>query len=270
MGKYFSENSSIHSQYPVTPENTVEVRATPLTDNLTQPLSEEKKQKLSLTPPKKPETTGEYVSYVEQQSNMVSQMVKDYSAESKQEIEKKFEKFTPLEMFEKINQLFFVVADLSNRVATLDATIQTLINIATKGAGIQKPTNAQRNITNPHELHGIQEQLEKGIKIDVPQQSNRNQSSRPNTPSRNVTNDEPMDISQVKEMLGNIQKGKGLKGLPMNGYTDNSINLEEVFPNREDGAYQAAYQVLNERKLGEGTAGNDEVVQRNMKQIVGF
>jgi len=263
MSKYFKKDSNAFDNYPVTEEDSVDVsRFTPSTDNLTQPLSEEKKEKLSVASqkPKEPTNTNEYIHHVEKQTEQVSHMMKDYSEQSKQELINQFEKFSPVEMFEKMNQLFFVTVDLSKKIQSLEDKIDLIFNIVTVGAkaqgiNIPKQNNETQTIKDPAKLYAMQQMEEKGIDTISPQ----------SIPKQPEEQEPQIDINEVKKKLNDIKKGKKI---PNEGFTDKSVNLEEMFPNLDDEAYQAAYNAMD--KIPKQTTTEEKPVPGNMKNIVGF
>jgi|SaaInlStandDraft_4_1057021.scaffolds.fasta_scaffold28399_2 hypothetical protein len=239
MGKYFSSDSDL-SQYNVSEENSIDTtNVIPSTDNLTKPLSDETKEQLIQSTPS---TTDEHINVVKQQTEHVSQMIQTYSEESKQEFKNHFEKFAPAELFEKLNQLIFVVTDLSNRITSLENN--------TSGTPPNK-THIRKEISNPQELYEMQEHgnISESIKI----------------PDNNQT---PVDIESVKKDIANIKKGKTPKNIPSDGLTDNTVNLEEMFPDLDDDGLQAAYASMSEKKVDRTTV--IKPVPGNMRSITGF
>jgi len=221
MGKYFS-NTSDFSKYDVTDDNSVDTSTViPSTDNLTNKLSDETKEKLSKTP-NDATNEDEYINLVKEQTDQVSSMIKKYSDESKQELKNQFKKFQPIEIFEKLNQIIFVIAELSNRINSLEKTIK----------GNSEEKEEQKKISDPSELYAIQQHQELENKINIPE-------NIPESKEEKLPN-----IEEIKKKINEAKSGK----IPNDDYKDNSINLEEVFPDLDDEAYQAAYASSSEKE----------------------
>ena len=64
------------------------------------------------------------------------------------------------------------------------------------------------------------------------------------------TQERPVDytnIDDVKKEIGKIKSGTP-PSIPDEGFSDNSVKLEEIMPGREPEAYQAAYKSMEEAK----------------------
>lgn len=264
MSKYFSDDSDLLKTYSATEEGSIDTtRITPSTDNLTQPLSEEKKQLLAVSQkPKEPSTTDEYIHHVEQQTEQVSQMIRTYSEETKQEMVDQFDKFSPVEMFAKMNQLFFIMSDLSNKVSNLEKKIDVVVNITaveakSNGIDIPQQNNEEQEIKDPATLYAMQQMAEKGIS-EIPPQS---------IPEQPKKKEPQMNINDVKRTLSNIKSGKAL---PDEGFTDKSVNLEEMFPKLDDDAYQAAYGAIDSAAKKTPKTKKEVPEIGSMRNIAGF
>lgn len=242
MGKYFSKDSEL-SKY-VLPENTESVKnVIPLTDNLTNTLSDTTKEKLSKR--FEPTNQDEYIDMVREQTDHVSNMIKKYSDESKKEFKNQFDKFAPAELFEKLNQLIFVVADLSNRITSLE----------NKFSNNNTPPNSKNEIeiSDPADLFRLQHELD-----------TLDSSKRFNQKPQNIP-----DVSAIREHLSNIKQGNKVRTIPTEEYIDKGIKLEEVFPNLDDEAYQAVYSSLSKQKTHDYTT-DDKPTPGGMRGITGF
>lgn len=249
MGKYFSTDTDT-SKYGIVNEEKNAV-AMPSTDNLTVPLSNEKKERLSIIKQDNAPTQDDYIDMVKVQADAATDMVKKYSEESKQELKNQFEKFSPVELFEKINQLIFVVADLSNRVSSMEQTIKT--------GKVEQPQEME--ITDPETLYRIQSRMEKR---GIDNFEDAAPKSIPQQPENNTV-DVP-DINDVRRRLAEIKSG--VKSIPSEGLVDKSIKLEEVFPNLDDEAYSAAYAAMQQNKVVEVTEERPQ--PGAMRGITGF
>lgn len=264
MGKYFSNDSDLLN-YAVTDDNSVDVtNAIPHTDNLTQPLSDETKQKLTeKNHTDTISTEDEYINIVKEQSIKTSDMIQKYSDESKQEIKNQFAKFAPAELFEKMNQILFVLTTLSNKVDTLEKTI--LQNVKSVD---NTTNNGKLEVRNPADLYKIQ-QTEKinttSEKDDTPIIPH----SIPNKSQKVETSPQMPDVNEVKKQLENIKKGIKPR-MPGDGYTDKSVNLEQMFPNLDDEAYQAAYRAIDQQQNPGDSTTSTKPEPGKMRGLNGF
>lgn len=223
MGKYFSNDTNF-SNYDITNDNSVDAtKAIPSTDNLTAPLSDETKEKLSRTP-NEAVNEDDYINLVKEQTEQVSSMIQQYSDESKQELKNQFQKFQPVEIFEKLNQIIFVIAQLGNKITSLEKTLNTIMTNNADEPDDKNENNNDMNIDEHNETEN-----------DIPQ-------SIPNT---NQTSDDMPTVNEIKQKINMAKNGNK----DNDTYTDKSVKLEEIFPNLDDEAYQAAYasSMLKER-----------------------
>lgn len=225
MGKYFSNDSDL-SNYNLSDDATVDTStlAMPLPSNLTQTLDHKSKEILSGVSNDsqniQPQTTDEHINFVRQQNNQVRQLVNSYSEEMKESVKNQFEMFSPAEIFEKFNQIIYVLTDLSNRITSLENTVKS-------GNTVTKQPAQEIEISDPEQLIRFQKMLEKGITPNTQPEMNKN---------------------NVNQILTDIKKGNGPRTIPGGDYIDKGVNLEEMFPHLDDEAYQAAYKAMSETK----------------------
>lgn len=248
MGKYFS-NDSDFSQYNLEEEKHSNV--IPSTDNLTKPLSDKTKEKLSRTP-NDAVNEDDYINLVKEQTEQVSSMISKYSEESKQELHNQFKKFQPVEIFEKLNQLIFVVAQLNNKISKLENTL----------LGIEEEKQ-NRVITDPAQLYKLQEKEKMLENINIPENIPVQEIKTPD----NFKKNERPDINVLRQQINDAKNGKKI---PNYEYSDNSINLEEVFPDLDDEAYQAAYASSMRLEKTKSKAVEQTPTPGKMKGITGF
>ena len=172
-------------------------------------------------------------------------MVNSYSEELKTKVKNQFELFSPAELFEKLNQIMFVLADLGNRISSLENTTKN--NMVSNNAN--NSNNGKIELSNPEDLL----KFEKSLEQNNPKPINDNTYLNPN---------------EVKAALSNIRQGNIPKNIPSSEYIDNGLNLEEIFPNLDDEAYQAAYKAMSENK----SSNTDTQMPSpgNMRGITGF
>ena len=132
MGKYFSNDSDL-SNYTTVADESVDTTklAMPTNHILNQSSSVDAKEILHQFPKnndyKQPTTTDEHIDFVKNQNALANHMVNSYSEELKTKVKNQFELFSPAELFEKLNQIMFVLADLGNRISSLENTTKNNI-----------------------------------------------------------------------------------------------------------------------------------------------
>lgn len=195
MSKYFSNNTNF-SNYPISEDGSVETSTIPefTNENI---LSAENRELLSTN-------NSSELEKLKLQNEQLQKMLNTYMAETNTNIPNQFNQFAPAELFEKLNQLIFVVSNLSNRITDMEKTIA-----GHKNKVVEHKTTT---ISDPAQIIAFEKEY------------NRN---------------------NVQETLDNIKKGKNI---PMEDYIDNSVRLEEMFPELGDEAYQAGYNALSQIK----------------------
>lgn len=234
MGKYFSADSDLtkFTGFEEKPNTVI-----PSVNNLTDPLPTDSKEKLSTVRQDNiPMTQDDYIDMVRVQADAATQMVNRYSQETKKVMEQQFEKFAPVELFEKLNQIIFTIADLSNRITSLEQKIDHISN----GTPIQEKKQPLE-ITDPEQLYRFQNKLDSLIASKKPE------SIPVNAQTNNISEDDisGIDINTVRRRLEDARAGN-IRKLPDEGLIDESIKLEEVFPDLDDDAYTAAYSAMNQ------------------------
>jgi len=247
MGKYFSNDTDLKIHIDDNEKNSNIV--IPSADNLTHALSEITKEKL-LKNKFEPTNVDEYIDMVKVQTQQTTQMVQRYSEESKQDLKKQFDKFSPVELFEKINQLIFVVADLSNRIGKLEIAVKSKHTISDD----EKPVE----ISDPADIYRLQQMLDNGDFVNNEKNTDQEKKNK-------LVDD---DLDEIKKRLAAVKSNKPLKTIPSEGFTDSGIKLEEVFPNLDNEAYEAAYSELI--KTNNNASFKDKPIPGGMRAIKGF
>ena len=124
-------------------------------------------------------------------------------------IEESFKTFKPAELFERLNQITFLMIEMNNRMTAIEAQMR----------------NGNLSNTNDKPL-SPKEQFE---------QSN---------PEKN--NDQMPTVEQVKNEIKKAQSEKKVPGIPTEDYIDKGVKLEEIFPEQSNEALQAAYESMAE------------------------
>ncbi len=238
MSKYFSNDTNL-SKYDMTETNSVDVTmATHIPSELSENITHEQKELLNK--PYIPMNTDEHISYVREQSNQIKKMVETYSEESKQTITNNFSKFAPAELFEKLNQIIFILANINNRLTALEDNSKEA-----------KKTNPSINeaISDPKELYEFHKR----------QELNENRS----------TAEQQISVSEAQQIMKKILNGENPLKIPDEGFVDKSMDLEELIPNLPDDAYQAAYASMAKAENTFNSPG-EKIITTNMRNLTGF
>jgi hypothetical protein len=247
MSKYFTNDVDVSLSHAESIQSSLrtEQNVVPSADNLTNSSQIDENTRKLLTPtkefrsPKDAIDDEDYIQLVYEQSAEVTESIKKFSNDTKQEIKNVFDKFAPAEIFEKLNQLIYVVTQLNNRVASLEELIQNnspqiTTNVQNNSQPIIKTNSIDTTIT---------ETMSTNSDLGIPVNHHTPFSNRPTEVTSE--DDQPMmTVAEIKHHLRDITSGKSPSILPTNGYLDKSINLEKIFPNMDDEAYQAAYSSI--------------------------
>lgn len=251
MGKYFSSDSDL-TKFNISEEK--QTSAMPSADNLTSPLPTASKEKLSVVRQENmPMTQDEHIDMVRVQADAASEMVNRYSRDTKKMIEQQFEKFAPAELFEKLNQVIFTLADLSNRISKLESKVDAIVT------GVVVPEKKPIEITDPEQLYRLQNKLEEMGKINNPE-------SIPD--SDTINSEDKPNIEEIKKRLADAKSGK-VRKLPSEDLVDESVKLEEMFPNLDSEAYTAAYSAMNNYNKVENTEST-KPAPGTLRNLTGF
>lgn len=238
MGKYFSNDSNF-SQFDITDENSIDVtKVSPNNAVISESLDDDTIELLSSKyAALKQNISDEDLNIVKVHKEIqeINNIVENYSEETKKEIKNQFNVFGPAELMGKMNQIMFMMMNLNDRLISIEGAI--------KNQPVEKPKS--QTINDPRDLINIDKSL------------NRLEQTN-NIPS----------IDDIKIQLEKIKSGKVPVSIPDEDYIDKSVNLEEIFPDLEDEAYQAAYSAM---KIKQKTQSETTPVSPiAMKHITGF
>ena len=252
MGKYFSSDSDL-TKFNISEEK--QTSAMPSADNLTSPLPTASKEKLSVVRQENmPMTQDEHIDMVRVQADVASEMVNKYSKDTKKMIEQQFEKFSPIELFEKLNQVIFTLADLSNRISKLETKIDAI------STGVVIPERKPIEITDPEQLYRLQNKLDEFSKTPESIPGSRDK--------ENISVEDRPSVEEIKKRLSDVKSGK-VRKLPDEGLTDESVKLEEMFPNLDSEAYTAAYSAMSKYNKVVSTEAT-KPAPGTMRNLTGF
>lgn len=240
MSKYFSENSHLIKNDDFGFSSNETPHAMPLADNLTTQLNSEKRNLLSEKIESKSNKRfqnennleEDYIENVISQSEQINEVLNKYTEQTKQNIENKFNKFSPAEMFEKMNQLIYVVTQLSNKIQKLEETINNdVTHKSVQDIDVAEPKPEKKIESQPTQIKKEHNELQ--IPKNIKAQNNALKKEIP-----------PMlTADEIRTHLASLTSGKG-GTIPVNDYLDQGVNLEELFPHLDDEAYQAGYSAM--------------------------
>ncbi len=202
MSKYFTDEtvvSDLTTQLPPKEENFT--MPTPQVVNQQEiPIAET----IPLTEPK---TVEEHIAKINHENKEINKAVKQITETTQEEITNTFETFTALELFEKMNQITYLLIKMNNRMTSIEEVLA--------GKADAEILNKTEKKLTPREQFMQEEQ-----------QKNEDNLDKAN--------------SQLKKGMS-----EEVIGLPDEDYLDKGTNLESMFPNMPSEAYQAAYQALD-------------------------
>jgi hypothetical protein len=234
MGKYFSNDSDLVNyaadidgmSVDMTSQTTIPNSA-PKTQ---ETLSDSQKEMLS-----RPVTSiDDKIEEIHEQNQEIKEQ---FNKIEKERVKQTFKSFDELEVLERLNQITFLLMQQNNRLNNIEEFLKsgsvTTIEKKTNNTEYQteeKQTVRESEINSepqdlskmsPIERHKYETEVEKEVDF--------------------------MNPTEVQREINKIQYG-GTPSIPNEGLVDNSINLEETFPDREPEAYQAAYTAMEEVK----------------------
>jgi len=223
MSKYFSNDTTIDTSY---------ISKEPISRAMPTPQEVEQSPAMSSDQLVTPTKIEEEVLQVAAQSAIINEAMDEINRVNPTKIEESFKTFKPAELFERLNQITFLMIEMNNRMTAIEKQIR----------------NGDIQNTNDRPLTPI-EQFE---------QSN---------PGKN--DDQMMTVEQVKNGIKKAQAEKKVPGIPTEDYIDRGVKLEEIFPDQSNEALQAAYESIAET---EKDIGNNNSAGSNpnggMKGIV--
>ena len=224
MSKYFSNDSNIDTTH-ITPDEVSRAIPTPPKVEKSPAMTSEQ----FVTPTK----IEEEVLKVAAQSAIVKETMDEINRVNPRKIEESFKTFKPAELFERLNQITFLMIEMNNRMTAIEAQMKSGVLYGDKS---DKPLSPK-------------EQFE---------QSNTN-----------TNNEQMMTVAQVKEEIKRAQTEKKVPSIPTEDYIDKGVRLEEIFPEQSNEALQAAYESMAETEK-EGAGNNSITPTKNggMKGIV--
>lgn len=142
--------------------------------------------------------------------------------EALKNIEGSLKKFSPAQLFERLNQITVLLIELNNRVGALENSLNNN-NTQFNNTEHKKQTQHHADEISPKEKFIAEE-------------------------SNELDYSKAADVKKAMEDITSQNKSK--PALPDEDYIDKGVNLEEIFPDRPTEAFQAAYEAMaNEDKM---------------------
>jgi hypothetical protein len=211
MSKYFTDDNDLSALTEQVQESTKidNITIPTQTNNNTSQYSQINQQK----PTPRPTTVEEHIAAINIQNNEVNKSMEEITKQTGDKISNTFETLAPLELFERMNQLTYLIVKMNNKLTAIEELL--VLSKNNKSSVMDIPKEIVKEKLSPKEQY-IQENSQELTPLEAAQQQ----------------------LRQGMESHGN--------GLPVEGYTDESNNLENIFPNMPTEAYQAAYQGMND------------------------
>lgn len=244
MGKYFSNDSNLLN-YDISDDTTVDMTKVAMPDISHQetPLSTEKRSLLepARVDVSEQQSLDEKINEIQNQNQEIAE---EFNRIGRERVKQTFKSFDELEVLERLNQITFLLVEQNNRITNVENVLKSFGNI-----------NPQQPIKETLNDREMEVETEASLNQDISQLSaidkHKLELEAANKP---LSNEDLMNPQKVSQEISRISSGK-VPSIPTEGLTDNSIKLEEIFPDRDPEAYQAAYKSLEDtekRKRGLG------------------
>jgi len=231
MSKYFTDDTSTLTNQ--LEEQTEEVNyAMPTPMAVDKSIRDKIIQQDTPTPIQAPTSVEEHIAVVNHQNKTVNKMMEEITAGTAEKITNTFESLSTLELFERMNQISFLLVKMNSRLDSIEKAINNgNISVNTTQTYTQVDTKETADVDK------VDYQEQAKIKDDISKLSPREQYAMEQTKTLS-----PLETAQ-KQLADGIKTGGAM---PDEGYVDSSTNLEKIFPNMPDDAYQAAYESIND------------------------
>lgn len=220
MSKYFTDDNDLSSLTTQIEQPTTSV-ATPIPNPVDNSIQNQinSQNEIPKKPTNVPTSVEEHIASVTAQNNEVNTAMKHITQAAGEQIENDFKSLAPLELFERMNQLTYLIVKMNNKLTAIEKllidggdakTELDAANIRTESATHNTSTTTS---VSPKEQYLKQQEDSKRLSA--------------------------VELAQQQLSKGMYNHGNGL---PSEGYADESNNLEKIFPNMPEEAYQAAYE----------------------------
>lgn len=223
MSKYFTDDTStLTNQLEEQLEETNYAMPTPTA------IDKSMRDKIIQQDIPNPTSVEDHIAIVNHQNKTVNNMIKEITVGTAEEITQTFETLSTLELFERMNQISFLLVKMNSR---LD--------------GIEKAINGTNGVKTTQEYTQVEQTAVEPIKPDYQEQE------KPKIDTSNMSPREQYALEKTDKLspleAAHKQLADGIKSnFPDEGYVGEGTNLEKIFPNMPDDAYQAAYSSIND------------------------
>jgi hypothetical protein len=231
MSKYFTDDTtSLTNQLEEQLEETNYVIPTPAAVDTT--IQEKINQQNIKDIDQKPTSVEEHIAIVNNQNKTVNKMMHEITSGTAEEITNTFETLSTLELFERMNQISFLLVKMNSRLDNIEKVIRN--NTSTE----QKTNNKvdQHIVPDTTASEKVDYQEVERNKSEISKLSPREQYELGT--SKNLS---PLEAAQ-KQLADGIKNNM----MPDEGYDGIGTNLEKIFPNMPAEAYQSAYESIND------------------------
>ena len=183
--------------------------------------------------PIKPTSVEEHIAVVNHQNKTVNNMIKEITTGTAEEITNTFETLSTLELFERMNQISFLLVKMNARLDGIEKAI----------------TDGKTQIVEPQQEYRQVEQTEvEPTKVDYQEAAKDAVDTSKLSPREQYALEKTENLSPLEAAHKQLADGIKSNRLPDEGYIDSGTNLEKIFPNMPADAYQAAYESINDVK----------------------
>lgn len=230
MSKYFSDDTPLTDQLEFQIEDNNYVIPTP--PHVDTSLREKKIQQEATIAVEKPKSVEEHIAVVNHQNKTVNNVMREITAGTAEEITNTFESLSTLELFERMNQISFLLVKMNSRLDSIEQTIKstdTNNQQAQEYAKIETAPTVETIVSKPDYQEANTNVI--GTSKLTPQEQYALK-----------TTDKLTTLESAHKQLADGMNGK----LPDEGYLGEGTNLEKIFPNMPTEAYQSAYESIND------------------------
>jgi len=180
----------------------------------------------------KAKSVEEHIAIVNHQNKTVNNMIKEITTGTAEEITQTFETLSTLELFERMNQISFLLVKMNSRLDSIEKAITNGVNSAT--------------VQQPQEYTKVEQVTTEPTKVDYQEEAQNKAEISKLSPREQYALEKTDNLSPLEAAHKQLADGIKSNGMPDEGYTGEGTNLEKIFPNMPAEAYQSAYEAIND------------------------
>ena len=203
MSKYFSNTSNIDTTHI----KTQEVHRAIVQPVIRETLSNYDRDTLN----NNTQTIEDEILQVAAQSAIVNETMNEINRINPRKIEDTLKSFKPAELFERLNQITFLMIEMNNRLTAIESILSKSSRLETH------PDEEPEKPLSPREMF-----------------------------DQNNTSSPSMSVEEARKLMTEKINEKKIPGIPSEDYIDKGVKLEEIFPKQSNEAIQAAYETISE------------------------